>query len=420
MRHAVLLAFFAAGAAAQTPTIEQSLNLKSAMGAVISPDGRHVAYTVQQPDWEDNSFENEIWIASLVTGERYQLTSGKKSSNSPIWSPDNRRLAFASDRDGKRQIYLISPYGGEGIALTSVESGINAFKWSPDGRYIAYTSGEPESKERKARKDQFGDFEVVKRDHSMTHLWLIMVPAESGEKPKPERLTEGDRFTVGGFSWAPDSERIAFSATRDPYLDSNDTSDLYVVRVKDKSVQKIVSTKGPDTDPHWSPDGKQIAYRTANGREFFYYTNAYVAVVSADGGTPRLLTEAFDENPGIVEWNADGIYFTANQRTNAHAFRVDPATRAIQRITAPDQALISGFTLTKDGTRVAFTGNLNGGYTEVYTSALKPFAPKPLTVMSDQLKEFRLARRELIQWKSTDGTPIEGVLIKPADYVPSR
>ena len=420
MRHIVLLGLLAAGAAAQTPTIEQSLNLKSPAGAVISPDGRYVAYMVQQPDWKDNSFETEIWIASLVTGERYQLTSGKKSSNSPEWSPDSRRVAFASDREGKRQIYLISPYGGEGTALTSVEAGVNAFKWSPDGRYIAYTSGEPETKERKERKDKYGEFEVVKGDHSMTHLWLIEVPEESEAKPKPERLTEGDRFTVGGFSWAPDSEQIAFSATRDPYLDSNDTSDIYVVRVKDKSVQKIVSTKGPDTSPHWSPDGKQIAYRTANGREFFYYMNAYIAVVSADGGTPRVLTEPFDENPSIVEWNADGIYFSAIQRTNAHVFRVDPATRATQRITGPDQAVISGFSLTKDGTRAAFTGNLSGGYSEVYTSALKAFAPKPLTAMANQLKEFRLARRELIQWKSTDATSIEGVLIKPADYMPSR
>jgi dipeptidyl aminopeptidase/acylaminoacyl peptidase len=420
MRRIALLAVLAAAVAAQTPTIEQSLKLKSAQGAVISPDGRHVAYMVQQPDWEDNSFETEIWIASLVTGERYQLTSGKKSSSSPVWSPDSKRLAFSSDREGKRQIYLISPYGGEGIALTNVESGVNAFKWSPDGRFIAYTAEEPETKERKERKEKYGEFEVVKRDHSMTHLWLIPVPAESGEKPTPERLTEGNRFTIGGFSWAPDSERIAFNAARDPYLDSNDTSDIYVVRRSDKSVQKIVATKGPDTDPHWSPDGKQIAYRTANAREFFYYLNAYIAVVSTDGGTPRLLTESFDENPTIIEWNAEGIYFSAIQRANTTVFRVDPGARTIQRITGPEPAVISGFSLTKDGTRAAFTANLNGGYAEIYTSALKPFAPKPLTAMSEQLKGFRLARRELIQWKSADGTQIEGVLIKPADYVPSR
>ena len=90
-------------AAAQTPTIDQSLSMKSAQDAQISPDGRYVAYIVQQTNWEDNEFVRQIWVYMLATGERYQLTSGKKSSESPKWSPDSKRIAFASDRDGKRQ-----------------------------------------------------------------------------------------------------------------------------------------------------------------------------------------------------------------------------------------------------------------------------------------------------------------------------
>ena len=57
--------------------------MKSASGAQISPDGRYVAYTVQQANWEENDFAQQIWVAVTATGERYQLTSGKKSSNGP-------------------------------------------------------------------------------------------------------------------------------------------------------------------------------------------------------------------------------------------------------------------------------------------------------------------------------------------------
>src|SRR5215210_4857106 len=88
------LAFSANAQAGKTPTIEQSLNLKSAAGPRISPDGRLVAYQVQETNWEENAFENEIWIAVVATGERYQLTNAKKSSTSPQWSPDSKRLAF--------------------------------------------------------------------------------------------------------------------------------------------------------------------------------------------------------------------------------------------------------------------------------------------------------------------------------------
>src|SRR5215831_14255351 len=99
----------AAFAASTTPSLDDALNMKSAGGAQISPDGRYVAYSVRQANWDENDFVSQIWIAVPASGERYQLTSGKKGAGNPIWSPDSRRLAFTSDRDGKRQIYVISP-----------------------------------------------------------------------------------------------------------------------------------------------------------------------------------------------------------------------------------------------------------------------------------------------------------------------
>src|SRR5579883_2561341 len=90
------VAFFAACAAGlaagTTPTIDESLSMKAVGGAQISPDGRYVAYTVQQANWEENEFVTQIWLANTTTGERIQLTAGKKSSGNPQWSPDSRRL----------------------------------------------------------------------------------------------------------------------------------------------------------------------------------------------------------------------------------------------------------------------------------------------------------------------------------------
>src|SRR6185436_2586453 len=185
---AFAVAFLALSVAArgQTPTVDQSLDLKSAFGPRISPDGRMVAYQVQETNWTENAFETEIWVAVTATGERYQLTNAKKSSNSPQWSPDSKRIAFASDRDGKRQIYLIAPSGGEAIQVTNLETGVNGFNWSPDGRSIAFTAAEPETKARKDRKEKYGEFEVVFGDYTMTHLWKIDLPADMKDKaPEP-------------------------------------------------------------------------------------------------------------------------------------------------------------------------------------------------------------------------------------------
>jgi len=112
---------------------------------------------------------------------------------------------------------------------------------------------------------------------------------------------------------------------------------LYVVTVSDGALKKIVSTPGPDTNPRWSPDGKKIAFETAAGGKYYFYTNVKIAVVAAEGGTPEILTEAFDEDPGLIGWGPDGIYFAAEQKTFAHLFRLNPATKAVEKLSAPDR-----------------------------------------------------------------------------------
>src|SRR3954452_10988289 len=70
------------------PTVDQILSLKRAGSPEISPDGRWVAYTVREVNWDDNAYDTEIWLADAATGATRQLSNAKKSSMSPAWSPD--------------------------------------------------------------------------------------------------------------------------------------------------------------------------------------------------------------------------------------------------------------------------------------------------------------------------------------------
>lgn len=414
---ALLMVWRAAG---QTPTIDQSLGLKTASSPKISPDGRYVAYQVNETNWEDNEFVTQIWVAVVATGERYQLTHNKKSSLSAEWSADSRRIAFLSERGAKQQIWMISATGGEAAPLTNVETGVTAFKWSPDGTSIAYASAGPEDKGRKDRKERYGEFDVVSGDYTMIHLWLIQVPPELKELPKPEQLTQGNHFTVLQFSWSPDSKRLAFSAQQNTDSTSEDTADIYVLRLNDRFLKKLVETRGPDRNPIWSPNGNEIAYETANGSDYFYYVNRKIAVVSSSGSSPYVLSEKFDEDPRLVEWTPAGIYFEAQQRTAAHLFRLHPENGKTDRVSGPEQMVIGQVSFTRDYKTAAFACAAPNGPTEICVSAVSKFSPKTLSNMADELKPFRLARREIFEWKSKDGTPIEGVLIKPVDFDPSR
>jgi dipeptidyl aminopeptidase/acylaminoacyl peptidase len=181
-----------------------------------------------------------------------------------------------------------------------------------------------------------------------------------------------------------------------------------------------VSTPGPDTNPVWSPDGSGIAFSTSNSNPNFFYTNRMIAVVPSAGGTPRVLTSKFDEDASPLTWGPDGIYFDALQRTYSHLFRINPKTGAIDRVSSPDAFIASQFSFSRDMKQAAFVGASDNNFAEVCVSSLRPFSPKVLTNMGDQLKGLHPAHREIIQWNSTDGAKIEGVLLKPADFDPAK
>src|SRR6266567_9212142 len=79
-----------AQAASSVPTIDQSLEWQSAVNPKISPDGKRVVYEVQKTNWEENAFERNLWIGEIASGETRALTTAKKSSTNPEWSPDGK------------------------------------------------------------------------------------------------------------------------------------------------------------------------------------------------------------------------------------------------------------------------------------------------------------------------------------------
>jgi dipeptidyl aminopeptidase/acylaminoacyl peptidase len=404
-------------AQSRVPTLDDLLTLKSAGGTQISPDGKWIAYTVSYGDFKQDAFVTQIWLANSDTGKSFQLTLGGKSSTSPRWSPNSRWLAFLSDRvEDRNQIFLIDPSGGEARQLTKSETAINSFAWSGDGKTIAYTATEPTAKPLKDRKEYYGDYEVVRGGYNYVHLWTLdVVEAMNSPMAGKQRTTRTD-FSVNSFSWAPDGSTIVFSATINPDLVQGLTSDIYLLKLGDGSVKKIVDQPGPDTGPRFSPDGRQVVFSSVMGEKLYFASNSRLAIVGVDGGTPKSITDGFDENPGLVEWTNTGIYFTGLEKTASHLYRVDPVSAKITRVSGPDELMGGSFSVTGSADRVAFTIASPSSMNEVFVSGTKSFAPRKLTNFNEQVKPFMLGTREVISWQSQDGTAIEGVLIKPANF----
>jgi len=403
--------------ARRVPTLDDLLTIKSAGGTQISPDGKLVAYTVGYGDFKTDAFMTQIWLAQTDTGKSFQLTRGDKSATNPRWSPDGQWLAFLSNRiEDKNQIFVINPLGGEAQPLTKSETAISNFAWSDDGKTIAYTATEPTAQMLKDRKDYLGDYDVVREGYSYVHIWTFNVADAMNAPVAGKQRTKKKDFSVDSFSWSPDGASIVFSATLNPDLIQGTTSDIYLLKLSDDSVKKIVAQPGPDNNPRFSPDGRQIVFSSAMGEKLFFASNSRLAVVSVEGGMPRSITDTFDENPGLVEWKADGIYFTGLQKTASHLFRVDATTGKIVRVSAPDDLMAGSFSLTRKGDAMAFTAGSPTSMNEVFVTGMRRFSPHQLTNMTEQAKAFTLGTREVISWKSQDGATIEGVLIKPANF----
>lgn len=428
LRLACLAALVAAAPLAaqpRIPTVDDLLSLASVGSAQLSPDGQWVAYLHTTTDFARDAFVAQLWVVPAAGGEARQLTRDPRGVSQPQWSPDGRWLTFVASReDDASQLYALSMAGGEPRRLTAAPGGVTGYAWSPRGTHLAFTSASADTALARQRRERYGAFEVVRDDYTFQHLYTVSLAAALEQPRAGDARTRGTAFSVQGFSWAPDERRIAFAATRTPDLIQGSTADLYVLTLgaspAQDTVRALVTQPGPDNAPTWSPDGTRIAFTSAMGRTNYFAANLRIAVVSADGGTPVSLTDAFDENPGLLDWRAGALWFTGAQRTASHLFRLDPATRAITRVSGPDGAMIAGVSLSADAATAAFTVSAPTALPEIATSAVATWAPRPVTAMSRQLAALRLATREVISWTSKDGARIEGILIKPADFDPAR
>jgi len=426
--------------AQRVPSFEEVISLRGVGGVQLSPNGKIIAFTVNTTDWNNNRNDTEIWLAK-ENEKPFQLTNNpKNSSTNPVFSPDGNWIAFLSDRDNKNQIYVMAVAGGEPKAVTHEEESISFYDWHPDGKQLIFVKSDKEAKGKKDREKRYGAYEADDKEFTLSHLYQIdfmpdmrdpseipcyetvdSLKAKAGcvEWPKAKQLTEG-KFTVTDFSISPDGKKIAFTHQPDPLINSFIKSNISVVDIATKKVSLLVNNASSDNLEEWSPDGKEILYTTSlNDTTSNFYKNSKLYAINVDSKSTRQLAKNLDESLGGFTWKSTGIFASLWNKTNRPLYRIDPATGEYSVLkSSPEQ--IYGVSFAKDGKTYAFTGRNGNQLTEVFLTSLNGNTPQQITNLTDQIKDWKVAQSEVINWKSKDGATIEGVLHKPMNHDPSK
>ena len=235
----------------------------------LSPDGRRLAVNSNRNGFQD------LWTLPSEGGTMEALTNDAAPDWMPAWSPDGSEIAFYTGRTGNRDIFVMPSDGGPMRQLTTREGGDIMPAWSPDGQRLAYT----------AIRD--GNYDI----------WTMSATGED-----QVQLTDFERFDNLP-AWSPDGEWIAYTSSGDP------GEGTFIKRVPAAGGEPEQVSVRPGGLPRWDPDGDSIYFSgRSQGR-----SNEYWEVTVADR-TERLVAD-LSGKPGIQGGFAcatDGeyLYFT--------------------------------------------------------------------------------------------------------------
>ncbi len=417
-------------------TPEDLYRIKRVSDPQVSPDGRWIAFTVSVPDLMKNNFNSDVWIMPAAGGKSWPLTRSPKADHSPRWSPDGKRIAFISTRNGVSNLYILRVDGGEAEKLTSSESALYSPLWSKDGQYILCGSRVlPEGKQdiENWTESSLPKCEARTIDRLLFRQWdrwlgdkrnhVFLVSVNDGSM---KDLTPGDFDTppvslssAHDFDISPDGKEICFVKNMDPMMATSTNHDLFVVQTETLEERKMTTNRALDTEPHYSPDGRHIAY-AAMGKVGYESDRKQLAVYDRKEKKHILLSGTLDRSVEQILWAPDSqtLYFASRDQGKSSIYAVG-LTGKIRKVT--DSGFNRDINITPDGKTLVFLRSYNDLPNEIFMMPVSGGKATQLTfVNADLLKDLDLPKLEEFWFEGAEGARVHGFIQKPPGFDPQK
>ncbi|MDW7760382.1 MAG: S9 family peptidase [Acidobacteriota bacterium] len=243
------------------------------------------------------------------------------------------------------------------------------------------------------------------------------------------RLTKGD-FHVSSnpflgsnppFDWSPDGTTIVFEHLESPLTADWTTSDISCVPSDGGPVRPMISRKGVDSKPRYSPDGKKIVFASDNGNTKYAFLQDFY-VMPAEGGEAKKLAETHDRySSQIMGWSADGREFTylESSKTSQRLFAL-PIDGGQPRMITKSPGAYSGVAYDKNRRTMAYIYQTTELPPDIYISDTEDRNSVKLTEVNAHYPQYPMGKTEVLTWKSRDGLEVEGLLTYPVQYEKGR
>jgi len=411
--------------AAQAPVLtpHRVAELRNVSAAVISPDGRSIAYTLSVPRVpmadDDGPNYSELWVVPARPADGAQgapgaaaraFVSGKSDIAQLSWTPDSTTLLFLSKRgeDKVPNLYALPLAGGEARkALTSATT-IASYTLAADGVRVAFVSTDPEPEARKKAQDKGFKQEIYEEDVKRSKVFVARLFA-AGEKPREVPL-EG---SVHQLAWSPVDDRLLVTVAPTPLVDDEYMAQkVLIVDGADGKVLARFEHEGKQGAVRWSPDGRQIAMLA--GADIHDPSDGRLFVGAASGGALRELTGARELDVDALEWQSPThLLAVVSQGLETSFVKIAADGSEWKTLVEPGQAVLTSFSLSEDGQHGAFVGSTPAHPAEVFALSHGDARPARRTNSNAWLDAHTLAKQERVAWKARDGQALEGVLIRP-------